>query len=674
MWNRLRWRGAAERGVENDAEEGMRLRLAMLAAIAATALCAVPGTAQAGTAPQPLGHACFPSGGARFCPTVDLTDRVPSWDGVALDADVTLPATGTGPFPLVVMLHPWGFNKSIYECSTGAQSTVTCGFLLPPLTGVPVLSNYTASYYAAQGYAVLAFSARGWGRSCGIPSSRVGTGCTGPRQFVSMADSRYDARDAQTLIGRLVDEGIARADAIGVTGISLGAGSSGQLAFLKDKIRLPDGQLRAWRSPAGRRLRIAAAYARWGSWSLVEALLPNGRFLDFDRRTTFLDRTPLGIMKLSWNNDLLSSAQQFANLAPANTLPRADLLGLYQSVIGGEPYGANVRRRVNELDRFHDAGDLVRDLDPAPLLMEEGWTDDLFPPEESLSIYNWERAENGGPIALQFGDLGHQRGANKVPVDEDLNQDGREWFDRYLKGSNVGPRPGQVKVYTQTCPTATPAGGPFVARSWNAMRPGAWRLGGDGSRIVTSVGGDPAIARAIDPQPPGTGSPCTNFQAVRAPGTAVYQRSATGFTMVGLPTVKARIRTTGQFGQLDARLWDVAPNGRQTLVARGEYRLRPNQTGNVLFQLHGNAYEFETGNVIKLELVGRDPNYLRPSNGTFSVNVSDLTAELPTLDRPSRELGITRPRIAVLPRNDGGGGGGSRGGGGGGAFTGDALP
>ena len=654
----------------------MRLRLAVLVVIAAAALCALPGTASAGTTPRPFGHDCAPSGGARFCPTVNLSDRVPSWDGTPLDADVTLPATGNGPWPLVVMLHPWGFNKTAYECSLGSQATNTCTTLFPPARGIPVLSNYNTSYYASQGYAVLSFSARGWGRSCGVAASRVGN-CTGNRQYISMADSRYDARDAQTLIGRLVDGGIARANAIGVTGISLGAGSSGQLAFLRDKIRLPNGQLRAWRSPSGRRLKIAAAYARWGSWSLVEALLPNGRFLDFDVRTTFSDLTPLGIMKLSWNNDLLTSAQNFGNIAPANTLPRADLLGLYQSIVGGEPYGADVRARVTQLDRFHDPGDLVGSLDPAPLLMEEGWTDDLFPPEESLSIYNYERATSGAPVSLQFGDLGHSRGQNKIAVDSDLNEDGRKWFDRWLKGRSTGPRPGQVKVYTQTCPSATPAGGPFIGSSWNALRPGAWRLGGDGGRVVTSVGGDPAIARAIDPQPPGTGSPCTSFTAARAPGTAVYERSATGFTMLGLPTVKARIRTTGQFGQLDARLWDVAPNGQQTLVARGEYRLRPNQTGNLLFQLHGNAYEFETGNVIKLELVGRDPNYMRPSNGTFSVQVSDLVAELPTLDRPSRALGITRPRIAIAPRTSGGGGSGGRGGGtgvgGGGGFTGAAA-
>ena len=29
--------------------------------------------------------------------------------------------------------------------------------------------------------------------------------------------------------------------------------------------------------------------------------------------------------------------------------------------------------------------------------------------------------------------------------------------------------------------------------------------------------------------------------------------------MLGLPTITATIATTGQFGQIDARLWDISP-------------------------------------------------------------------------------------------------------------------
>ena len=38
--------------------------------------------------------------------------------------------------------------------------------------------------------------------------------------------------------------------------------------------------------------------------------------------------------------------------------------------------------------------------------------------------------------------------------------------------------------------------------------------------------------------------------------------------------MSAHIAVSGQFGQLDSRLWDVGPDGKQTLISRGIYRLR----------------------------------------------------------------------------------------------------
>lgn len=106
-----------------------------------------------------------------------------------------------------------------------------------------------------------------------------------------------------------------------------------------------------------------------------------------------------------------------------------------------------------------------------------------------------------------------------------------------------------------------------------------------------------------------------------------------GYTLLGLPTVTATIDTTGDFGQLDSRLWDVSPGGRQRLISRGAYRLRPNQDGRITFQLQGNGYRFPRGHRPKLELLGKDEPFLRPSNFPFSVRVSGVRVVLPTADR-----------------------------------------
>ena len=63
----------------------------------------------------PFGHACKAQNGVRFCPTETNSQRVPSFDGVPLDVDATLPATGDGPFPVIVMMHGWGGSKSYFE-------------------------------------------------------------------------------------------------------------------------------------------------------------------------------------------------------------------------------------------------------------------------------------------------------------------------------------------------------------------------------------------------------------------------------------------------------------------------------------------------------------------------------------------------------------------------------
>ena len=101
------------------------------------------------------------------------------------------------------------------------------------------------------------------------------------------------------------------------------------------------------------------------------------------------------------------------------------------------------------------------------------------------------------------------------------------------------------------------------------------------------------------------------------------------FTMLGLPTVRASIKTNGAGGFIAARLWDVH-GGQQTLITRGVYRLEDDQSGRIVFQLFGNGWRFRRGHVVKLELLGRDSGFMRTSNNAFSVRVSKLSVDLPT--------------------------------------------
>ena len=75
-------------------------------------MLASPSFASAALAP--FGHACKAQDGVRFCPSETLAQRVPSFDGVPLDVDVTLPPNGKGPFPTIVMLHGWEGSEDLF--------------------------------------------------------------------------------------------------------------------------------------------------------------------------------------------------------------------------------------------------------------------------------------------------------------------------------------------------------------------------------------------------------------------------------------------------------------------------------------------------------------------------------------------------------------------------------
>jgi hypothetical protein len=260
------------------------------------------------------------------------------------------------------------------------------------------------------------------------------------------------------------------------------------------------------------------------------------------------------------------------------------------------------------------------------MLIENGWTDDLFSPEQAIRIYN--QVGSSAPVSIQLGDLGHSRGSNKPTVNQAFNGQGGAFFNAYLQGSGQPPAPGSVTAYTQTCPASTPDGGPYTAASLSTLSTGTIRFGSNAPQTVTATG-DPTASSQFDPI--ANSDACKAITAETAPGTAVYTYPSRGFTMLGLPTVTATISTSGDYGELDSQLFDVAPNGTERLISRGAYRLTDNQSGQIVFQLHGNGYAFPSGDVVKLVLLGSDAPYLRRSNDqNFTVRVSKVTVSLPT--------------------------------------------
>jgi pimeloyl-ACP methyl ester carboxylesterase len=591
----------------------MGMLLSSLAAAAPALPSAAAAQAKPAGEPAPFGHACKAEDGVRFCPTETLEQRVPTFDGVPIDADVTLPPSGQGPFPTIVMMHGWEGNKTAFEATT-------------PAGDGNETFDYNNIYYAQHGFAVLNYSARGWGRSCGEASSREAAGCN--EGWVRMADQRYENHDTEYLLGLLADEKITRPKGVGVTGISYGGGQSIELAYLKNRVRLPGGEYVPWTSPKGKAMEIKAAFPRWPWSDLVDALDPNGRFMDTEVAPTGQSYEPLGVEIQSYVSGLLAAGEATGYIAPTGVDPEADLTKWYAVTNAGEPANPEDEAIAHKIYEHHQGYGIPVAGKPAPMLLESGWTDALFPVSQSLRAYNAARADKGY-AALLFGDLGHSPGANKENTDHAFNETAAAFFTSKLEHSGKPPKNGSVTTYTQTCPTAAPGGGPYTATNWSKIHPHTVSFGSAVAQTFTSAGGNATLAAETDPI--ANSNACKEYKAEAEPDTANYTTPSTGFTLMGLPTVSADLNVTGLYGEIAARLWDVLPSGEQRLISRGVYRLAEGQQGHIVFQMHGNGYEFAAGDTVKLQLLGRDAPYYRASNGTFSIEATNVTVSLPTL-------------------------------------------
>jgi pimeloyl-ACP methyl ester carboxylesterase len=569
------------------------LVVSLLAALAPGALAAPPA---------PFGHACAPSSGALLCATGNDAARVPSFDGVPLDVDVWLPATGDGPFPTIAMLHGFGGSKTAFEGGDPA---------------------YNAAFFARNGYAVVAPSARGFGRSCGVPDSRTGA-CT--RGWIHLDDQRFEAHDVQFLLGTLVDEGVAKADALGVTGVSYGGGTSLQLAILRNRVRLLNGTTGPWTSPAGVPLTLAAAWPRLPWSDLADALAPNGRL----GANTFA--SPFGVEIQAYNNGLYASGNASGFFAPLGADPSADITAWKNRLEQGEPYGADARAALRQLHTFHGAFGISLPKPQTPLLIQQGWTDDLFPVGQGLRIYDLlRRADARAPVALQLGDLGHARGANHPRDIASYDAQGLAFLNARLRATGSTPAPGSVTSFGESCPRSAPSGASAVgASSFARLARGRIVFGQRGAQRVTSAGGDATLSAQLNPL---TLDSCRGFRVDVARGTAIANLRSRGFRLLGMTRITAAIRVRGRDALLVGRLWDVSGN-RQRLIDRGVIRLRSRH--RLDFHLNGNDYRVARRHRVQLELVGRDAPTYRATNDRFTVTVRNLRVTLPTRERHPR--------------------------------------
>jgi predicted acyl esterase len=622
----------------------MRRLIVLVAAMIAVA--AAPSTASADIT-SALGISCTtqgagPNAGQRWCGTGafkqspnNVRSTVQSFDGVPIDVNVAFPSTGgDGPYPLVMMFHGYGGGK----------------FDFPQM-----------QRWLNKGYAVFSMTNRGFHESCGTTLAQAADTDCPSQGFVRLDDTRYEVRDAQLFAGMLVDAGLVQPTKIAATGGSYGGGMAMALAALKDRTMMPDGTLVPWTSPVNHTAMSLAVAIPDIPWTdLAYALAPNGSNIDYVKDASYTGR--FGVMKQSFVNGLylsgVSSGEGYYT-APG-VQPSADLTGWKTFLDQGEPYDgtAEAAQIKTELETYHSSYAIDHSEAPAPLMISSGFSDDLFPANEATRFYNRTKAQYPNtPLALFFGDFGHMRAQNKADVTSALTTQENSWVDYYLSGTGTQPA-SNVTTYTETCPSGAASGGPFVTSSWAAQSPGEIRLDDDAAQTVAADGGDRTVGSAFNPV---TGTACAAPPGAKETGTANYELAAApagGFTMMGSPTVIAKITQAGANSQIAARLVDVAPGGAtKTLVDRALWR--PANSGFQVFQLNPNGWKVEQGHVLRLELLPSDSggaqnaplsNYGRPSNDQQPATIEDLELRVPVVEAPGALGGLVQaPAKKVLP-------------------------
>jgi hypothetical protein len=567
----------------------------------------------------------------------------PSFDGLPMSVDVTIPCDAGGPIPLVTMAHGWTDDKTIWE-ETGRSDTVSSEFRRGSN------HHWNNIWFASRGYAVLNYTARGWHDSCGprapgavspvLPASQ----CLAYDYWIHMSDQRWEVRDTAWLTGALVDDGVANPERLAITGGSYGGGTVVMNAVLGDRIvcggaavppelgpdpcdRAADGETVPWTTRDGTPLRWRVALPLY-TWSdVIQVLLPNGRGSDGVLSPDGHHADPVGIPLESYLPALYAAGQPLGNgfYAPPGVDETSDITLLTARSLVGNPFRYADPLVANGIHQFRTYKSAVG-IEPStriPIFWVQGFTDPLFTAFESIQTANRLRAfDPAYPIKLFFGDLGHDYAAERVDEWDAAHELMNAFLDHYLADAGPGPAFDVTAAVTRCLNPEAPME-LATASDWRSLHSRLEVFEGTASGISSSAVLDEA-GLATDPVTMATLPGPQSYKGCRimrpvlpASNSVPFSFSTSdGLTLLGGPVVDLTYTTTAPDTELNVRLWDVAPDGRQALVTRGTYRSLdgPGTDLRARFQIAPTGYRFAPGHTIKLEVTANDAPYRQPSN------------------------------------------------------------
>ncbi|MFJ5303843.1 alpha/beta fold hydrolase [Streptomyces sp. NPDC088350] len=509
-----------------------------LAATAAVAVLAAAGTWTAAA-----------SDGA---PPVHRTDRVMAIDGVSLDTSY-FTAGGTARRPAVLLAHGFGGNKDDVRKE--------------------------AEDLARDGYAVLTWSARGFGRSTGK---------------IGLNDPKGEVKDVSKLIDWLAKQPDVQLDKPGDPRVGMAGGSYGGAISLL---------------AAGYDDRVDAIAPAITYWNLADALFPNGVF------------------KKLWAGIFINSGGGCAKFEPT-------LCQMYDRVAeSGKPDAA-----ARALLEARSPSAVATHIN-VPTLLLQGQTDSLFPLGQSDAAAKAIRA-NGAPVDVDWIAGGHDGGDMETSR---VQARVTSWFDRYLKddkNTDTGPafRVTRTGGVDSTDGAALLRGASGSVYPGLESDPRTIALTGRREQSFSNPAGASPPAISALPGLGGTGglSQLSSLGvgiSLDFPGQYAAFDSApltSGLRITGSPTVTVHVQSTSDDTVLFGKVYDVGPGGTQQVLPSQlvtPLRVEGTKSGkDVTITLPAIDYDVQSGHHLRLVLASTDLGYASPAApATYIVTLkSDL--------------------------------------------------
>ncbi|QEV73359.1 CocE/NonD family hydrolase [Streptomyces chartreusis] len=486
-------------------------------------------------------------------PAVRRADRVMDMgDGVRVDTSY-FTAAESGRRPAVLLAHGFGGSKDDVR--------------------------QQAENLARDGYAVLTWSARGFGKSTGK---------------VGLNDPKGEVADVSRLLDWLAKQPQVELDRTGDPRVGMAGGSYGGAISLL---------------AAGHDDRVDAIAPAITYWNLADALFPNGVF------------------KKLW-------AGIFVNSAGGCEKFEKPVCEMYDRVAESGVPDAQARSMLEE--RSPSAvGDRIK----VPTLLMQGQSDSLFPLGQADRAARAIKA-NGAPVDVDWISGGHDGGDMETGRIQARVQ---SWFDRYLKddkGADTGPafRVTRTGGVDSTDGQALLRGASAGSYPGLESGPKSFRLSGGEQSFANPAGASPPAVSAL-PGLGGTGglsqlSSLGVGVSLDFPGQFAAFESApvTGdLRITGSPKATVHVKSTSEDAVLFAKVYDVGPGGRQQVLPSQlvtPLRVEDAEAGkDVTITLPAIDHDIESGHRLRLVVSSTDLGYASPlSPATYTVSLKgDLT-------------------------------------------------